>query len=35
MDLDWNAALADQLDWHWKNQLRPRIDGLTDNEYFW
>lgn len=27
--------LADQLDWHWRNQLRPRLDGLTDDEYFW
>ncbi|MDY7000042.1 MAG: DinB family protein, partial [Actinomycetota bacterium] len=27
--------LADQLDWHWRNQLRPRLDGLTDAEYFW
>ena len=26
---------ADQLDWHWRNQLRPRLDGLTDDEYFW
>ena len=27
--------LADQLDYHWTNQLRPRLDGLTDDEYFW
>lgn len=27
--------LADQLDWHWTNQLRARLDGLTDDEYFW
>jgi hypothetical protein len=27
--------LADQLDYHWTNQLRPRLDGLTDAEYFW
>lgn len=27
--------LADQLDWHWTHQLRPRLDGLTDAEYFW
>jgi len=27
--------LADQLDWHWTNQLRPRLDDLTDEEYFW
>lgn len=27
--------LVDQLNWHWDNQLRPRLDGLTDEEYFW
>lgn len=27
--------LADQLDWHWRTTLRPRLDGLTDEEYFW
>jgi hypothetical protein len=27
--------LADQLDFHWQHQLRPRLDGLTDEEYFW
>jgi hypothetical protein len=30
-----NFLLRDQLDWHWTNQLRPRLDGLTDDEYFW
>jgi hypothetical protein len=34
-DIDWNSELADQLEWHWDNQLRPRLDGLTDAEYFW
>lgn len=29
------AQLADQLDWHWRTQLRPRLDGLSDEEYFW
>jgi DinB superfamily len=33
--IDWNAALVDQLDWHWEHQLRPRLDGLTDAEYLW
>lgn len=32
---DWNTLLADQLDWHWRHQLRARLDGLTDAEYFW
>lgn len=27
--------LADQLDYHWTHQLRPRLGGLTDAEYFW
>lgn len=27
--------ILDQLTWHWDNQLRPRLDGLTDDEYFW
>jgi hypothetical protein len=29
------AHLTEQLDWHWQHQLRPRLDGLTDDEYFW
>ncbi|MDN5893566.1 MAG: DinB family protein [Nocardioides sp.] len=28
-------AVAEQIDWHWTRQLRPRLDGLTDTEYFW
>jgi DinB superfamily len=35
MDVDWNRELFDQLDWHWRNQLRARLDGLSDAEYFW
>jgi DinB superfamily len=35
MSIDWNGQLIDQLDWHWHHHLRPRLDGLTDNEYFW
>ncbi len=27
--------VADQLDRHWHNQLRPRLTGLSDDEYFW
>lgn len=33
--MDIPAHLAEQLDWHWQQQLRPRLDGLTDDEYFW
>lgn len=32
---DLTAYLADQLDWHWQGQLRPRLEGLSDDEYFW
>jgi hypothetical protein len=35
MAIDWNNELAEQLDWHWRNQLRGRLAGLTDEEYFW
>ncbi|AQZ67470.1 unnamed protein product [[Actinomadura] parvosata subsp. kistnae] len=33
--MTWNALLREQIDWHWTNQLRPRLAGLTDDEYFW
>lgn len=33
--LDWNHELRQQVAWHWTNQLRPRLDGLSDDEYFW
>lgn len=33
--LDWSALLHDQADWHWQHQARPRLDGLTDEEYRW
>lgn len=33
--MDWNKQLTDQLDFHWKVQARPRLDGMTDEEYFW
>lgn len=32
---DWTARLVEQLEWHWAGQLRPRLEGLTDDEYFW
>ena len=32
---DLTTQLADQLDFHWQRQLRTRLDGLTDDEYFW
>jgi hypothetical protein len=30
-----SEQLAEQLNWHWHNNLRPRLDGLTDEEYLW
>ena len=35
MDVDWNAEVVDQLESHWEHQLRPRLEGLTDDEYLW
>jgi len=34
-DIDWTSQLAEQLDWHWHEHLRPRFEGLTDEEYLW
>ncbi|MFJ6017027.1 DinB family protein [Streptomyces sp. NPDC092952] len=30
-----SEQLAEQLDWYWRKNLRPRLHGLTDEEYFW
>ncbi|MEU1585681.1 DinB family protein [Micromonospora sp. NPDC005710] len=30
-----SERLAGQLDRHWQQNLRPRLHGLTDEEYFW
>lgn len=35
MPVDWHAELAAQLEFHWEHQLRPRLDSLSDDEYFW
>lgn len=34
-ELDWNRTLREQLEFHWNHQLRARLVGLTDEEYFW
>ncbi|WP_328394395.1 DinB family protein [Nocardia sp. NBC_00416] len=34
-ELDWNVTLREQWEFHWNHQLRTRLDGLTDDEYFW
>jgi hypothetical protein len=33
--VDSNSELVEQLDLHWRTQLRPRLTGLTDEEYRW
>lgn len=33
--IDWTPLLLEQLTWHWEHQLRPRLAGLTDEEYLW
>ena len=35
MAIDWNAEVLDQIESHWEQRLRPRLDGLSDEEYFW
>jgi hypothetical protein len=32
---DFPTLLVDQIDRHWGGQLRPRLEGLTDDEYAW
>ncbi len=34
-EVHWNRLLLDQLEDHWSGQLRPRLEGLTDDEYLW
>jgi DinB superfamily len=33
--MDITTHLGEQLDFHWQGLLRPRLEGLTDEEYFW
>ena len=33
--MDWGLQMLEQLTFHWENQARPRLDGLTDEEYLW
>ena len=35
MTLELTPLLLEQLTWHWDHQLRPRLDGLTDEDYLW
>ncbi|MEU1981443.1 DinB family protein [Nocardia sp. NPDC019395] len=34
-ELDWNRALREQFEAHWDHHVRARLQGLTDDEYFW
>ncbi|MFB8032269.1 DinB family protein [Streptomyces sp. NPDC056004] len=34
-ELDLNRTLREQLEFHWNHQLRARLEGMTDDEYFW
>jgi len=33
--ISWNETLREQLDFHYRQMLRPRLEGLTDDEYLW
>ena len=33
--MDWNFQLVEQIDRHWTRRLRPRLEGLADDEYLW
>ena len=35
MALDWKQMAIEQLEWYWNMSFRPRLEGLTDDEYFW
>ena len=35
MTFNWGALLVAQLEFYWEVHLRPRLEGLSDEEYFW
>jgi hypothetical protein len=35
VQLDWGRLLVGQLEFYWDVHLWPRLEGLTDEEYFW
>jgi hypothetical protein len=35
MTVDWGSLLVGQLTFYWDVHLRPRLAGLTDDEFFW
>jgi DinB superfamily len=34
-DRTWTQDLLEQLTWHWDHQVRPGLETMTDDEYFW
>ncbi|HEY1485707.1 MAG TPA: DinB family protein [Micromonosporaceae bacterium] len=35
MTVAWAPLIVSQLEFYWDAHLRPRLDGLTDEEYLW
>ena len=35
VEVDWNRELIEQLDLHYNVWFRPRLEGLTEEEYLW
>src|ERR687898_593252 len=33
--MEWGRQLVGQMEFYWDVHLRPRLDGLTDDEYAW
>jgi hypothetical protein len=33
--IDWIRLLDEQLTWHWDGMVRPKLEGLTTDEYLW
>lgn len=33
--IDYGRLIVNQLEFHWDTLLRPRLEGLTDDEFFW
>lgn len=35
MSISWNKELVEQMDFAWDHHFLPRMENLTDEEYFW
>jgi hypothetical protein len=35
VEVDWGKLIVGQLEFYWDVHLRPRLEGLTDEEYLW